>query len=185
MSPQQTCSGRQIILSLIKGKNPQVLENNLGTTTFNKLFCVNQFFRSQGKYLRTQMLQTSGLSILAFNVVLLTSCTTVQVIVGSSVQVERYFGFPVVNIQGSENALTAVRLQGTGIMVSDSNFILGHVDDFTVRQDLTKSNGNCSMIVLIEDEVNATELLQELRLNRNKYAGICAVHINSERNNND
>lgn len=135
--------------------------------------------------MRTQILRLLGLSILAFHVVLLTSCTTVQVIESGSVRVERYFGFPVVNIQSSENALTAVRLQGTGIMVSDSHFIFGYVDDFTVRQDLTRSNGNCSMIVLVEDDVDATALLQEFRLNKNKYADICAVHINSEGKKND
>lgn len=108
----------------------------------------------------------------------LTACTTVQVIESGEVRVERHFGFPVVHIQSSHNALTAVRLHGTGIMVSDSTLILGYVDDFSVRQDLTNDNGNCSMVVLVEDDVDATALLQELRLNKNKYADICAVHIN-------
>ena len=117
--------------------------------------------------------------LLSINFVLLASCTTVQVMDGGTVKVERFFGMPMVQVTAGDSSIVAVRLHGVGVMVSDSNVLIGYADEFSIRKDLTRDN--CSMVVLVDSNEDAANLLKEIKANREVYSDICTVNINAEK----
>lgn len=106
---------------------------------------------------------------------ILASCTTVNIMEAGVVKTEHYLGLPVISVTAGDKELAAVRVYGTGIMVSNSQLLIGYTDSFTVK--LPADSERCSMVILITEPSEAESLLNELKLNRDIYSNICATPL--------
>jgi hypothetical protein len=109
---------------------------------------------------------------------LLISCTTVHVIEAGKLQTKYYPGFIQLNILASERGLSAVNQSGTGLMLTDSQFVLGYFDVMQVKKNAAQDH--CEVIVLIENQQQSLALLTELQDNPAKYSNICALSADDQ-----
>lgn len=108
----------------------------------------------------------------------LTSCTTVQIIEAGNLQTNYYPGFIQIKILASERGLSAVNQSGTGLMLADSQVVLGYFDVMQVKKNAAQDD--CEVVILIENQQQSLALLTELQNYPAKYSNICAVSADDQ-----
>lgn len=109
---------------------------------------------------------------------LLASCTTLHIIESGKLQTTYYPGFIQVEIPASERGLSAVKQSGTGLMLTDSQFVLGYFDVMQIKKN--PAQDDCEVVILIENQQQSLALLTELQNYPAKYSNICAVSADDQ-----
>lgn len=109
---------------------------------------------------------------------LLASCTTVHIIEAGELQTRFYPGFTQINVPASKRGLSAVKQTGTGLMLTDSQFVLGYFDVMQIKKN--PAQDDCEVVVLIENQQQSLALLTELQNNPTKYNNVCAVSADDQ-----
>lgn len=110
--------------------------------------------------------------------IFLASCTSIHIIEAGKLQTTYYPGFVQLKVPASDRGLSAVKQSGTGLMISDNQFVFGYFDVMQIKKN--PAQDDCEVVILIENQQQSLALLTELQNYPAKYSNICAVSADDQ-----
>ena len=115
------------------------------------------------------------------SLILLSACTSIKIYDDNTVSVERYFGFPIINVTPNTGAIALVETKGLGFISTPTGTTLGWVSEQLASVPI---DAKCHVVLWLEDPEQLELLLSLLQRHQQSLDNICIASHGGTQNDN-